>query len=62
MENEIETNVRNFMAAVKSGDDAGSQDLAAKVVVGLLNDVRRIADALEEIAKVQAGSLSLQIA
>ena len=43
--------VKAFVAAVKANEEEKALEIAAGIVSVLLNDVRRIADAIEQIAK-----------
>lgn len=43
--------VKRFVDAVKANEEEKALEVGAEIVSGLLNDVRRIADAIEQIAK-----------
>jgi len=46
--------VKRFVDAVKADDEKAALDAAAEIASALLNDIRRIAAALEVIAKKSA--------
>lgn len=43
--------IKCFVEAMKADDENAARDAAAEIASVLLNDIRRIADALEAIAK-----------